>query len=199
MPVASVTVEIEAQIDEVFDLIHDYARRLEWDPFLREAKLLGSATAAGRGVASRCVARRGLGGRAMETVYVSFDRPGVAAVTMKRGPFFLAKFAASIRQEAISSSRTRVTYRYLFTCRPRWLAPLIDPIVQSVFHRETSGRLAALKRFLESRPGRSSPATTTNKPHDSELEIPIEELHRRAEQFQGRPLQDLLSRWEHSK
>jgi hypothetical protein len=156
MSAASITIEIDRPSEEIFDLIHDYSRRLEWDPFLREARLLDAALAARKGVRSRCVARRSLGGWAMETVYVSFDRPGVAAVTMTRGPFFLAKFAASIRQETTSNGSTRVTYRYLFTCRPRWLAPLLRPLMQWVLRRETRGRLAALKRFLESRPSQLS-------------------------------------------
>jgi polyketide cyclase/dehydrase/lipid transport protein len=29
-------IEIRASPEAIFDLIHDYARRLEWDPFLKE-------------------------------------------------------------------------------------------------------------------------------------------------------------------
>ena len=35
------SILIEASPESVFDLIHDYKRRLEWDPFLKEATLLG--------------------------------------------------------------------------------------------------------------------------------------------------------------
>jgi hypothetical protein len=34
------TILIDASPESVFDLIHDYKRRLEWDPFLKEATLL---------------------------------------------------------------------------------------------------------------------------------------------------------------
>jgi hypothetical protein len=147
----SITLEILATSDEIFDLIHDYSRRLDWDPFLREAVLLNGAKAADIGVSSRCVARRHAGGFAMETIYVSYDSPRVAAVKMTRGPFFLESFAATLRQDSAENGATRVTYRYNFSSRPRSLACCFEPLVQWVFDRETRGRLAALKRFLENR------------------------------------------------
>jgi hypothetical protein len=85
----------------------------------------------------------------METVYVSFDRPKVAAVKMTSGPVMLETFAASLRQEEVEPGVTRVTYRFNFQTRPRWLRPLADPIAAALFSREVRGRLAALKRYLE--------------------------------------------------
>ena len=85
----SAAIEIDASPEDVFDLIHDYSQRLQWDPFLRKAYLLDGATHADVGVCSRCVARRAAGGLAMDTEYVSFKRPDVAAVKMTNGPFFL--------------------------------------------------------------------------------------------------------------
>lgn len=149
MPAGTAYIDIHASPEAVFDLIHDYDRRLEWDPFLREARLLHGATRAGKGVESRCVARRLAGGMAMETVYISFDRPSVAAVKMTRGPRFLRSFAASLRQEPCDARTTRVTYRYHFQSRPGCLSWLIDPLVSRTFHRETTRRLIALKVFLE--------------------------------------------------
>lgn len=149
MPCAKIAVDIEAPSDAIFDLIHDYSRRLEWDPFLRKAHMLGKAQTAGRGVEARCVARWTAGGLAMDTVYVSFNRPRIAAVTMVRGPFFLRTFAASIRQESKSATRTRLTYQYSFDSWPRRLSWPIDRLVSRIFHRETSLRLKALKLFME--------------------------------------------------
>ena len=149
MPSSSVTIDIHVAPEAVFDLIHDYSRRLDWDPFLREAKLLNGALVADRGISSRCVARWAVGGLAMDTVYVSFTRPFVAAVKMTHGPNFLRSFAAAIRQDPIEDNSTRVTYCYNFKARPRWLAFFIEPVVGWVFQRETLRRLAALKRYLE--------------------------------------------------
>jgi hypothetical protein len=144
------SIEIAASPADVFDLIHDYARRLEWDPFLKRAVILGGAAAAGRGIHTLCVAKNRLGGIGMETVYVAFDRPHLAAVKMVRGPLLLDSFAASLRQDEIASGRTRVTYKYTFETRPRWLRWACGPVCRWVFARETRGRLRALKRFLES-------------------------------------------------
>ena len=58
-------IEIRASPEAIFDLIHDYPRRLEWDPFLKEACLLEGAGAAGLGVKARCTARNGFAGLAM--------------------------------------------------------------------------------------------------------------------------------------
>lgn len=151
MPTAQIAVTVRSTAEEVFDLIHDYSCRLDWDPFLREARLLGDATVAAKGVSSLCVARRGAGGMAMETVYVTFSRPRVAAVRMTKGPFFLRTFAASIRQEPIDPRQVRVTYRYRFTVRPRCLAHLLEPVIGWVFRRETLRRLTALKHHHETR------------------------------------------------
>jgi len=149
VPTGSAVIDIRAAPEAVFDLLHDYSRRLDWDPFLRQARLLDGARVADIGVTSRCIARRAVGGMAMDTIYVSFTRPVVAAVKMTRGPFIFRSFAASIRQDRIDDNTTRVTYHYNFEAQPRLLAFLIEPIVRRVFHRETRQRLASLKRFLE--------------------------------------------------
>jgi hypothetical protein len=85
----------------------------------------------------------------MDTVYISFARPSVAAVKMIKGPLVFRSFAASIRQQRIDVNLTRVTYCYNFEPRPRCLAFLIGPVAGFVFHRETRRRLAALKPFIE--------------------------------------------------
>jgi hypothetical protein len=143
------TVDVAAPPEAVFDLIHDYERRLEWDPFLCEARLLDGAHAAGVGVRALCRARTRSGGGAMETVYVSYQRPAVAAVRMTRGPFYLAEFAASLRQLPLPGGSTRVSYKFNLAGRPAWLRPLMEPVLAMVFRRETRRRLAALRRFLE--------------------------------------------------
>ena len=146
----TVSTTIAASVEEVFDLIHDYKRRLDWDPFLREAILLDHAQFAGTGVASRCSAKWLLGGASMVTEYVTFKPGRVAAVKMTMGPFFLNSFAASIRHQAEADDSSRVTYRYCFQCSPTWLSRIIRPVVQFVFYRETVKRLNALKRYMES-------------------------------------------------
>lgn len=141
------TLAIDASPDELFSLTQDYARRLEWDPFLKSAELVGGAQAACVGVRAYCVAHSGLG---METEYVSFNPPRACAVKMTRGPRLIESFAGSWRFDEVEPGRTRVGFRYNLRARPRWLAWLLGPIMSWVFARETRKRLAALKAAVES-------------------------------------------------
>jgi hypothetical protein len=141
------SIEIDAGPAERFRLSQDYERRLEWDPFLRSASLVGSREA-GVGVRALCVARSGW---AMETEYVSFSPPRATAVKVTRGPWFLSSFAGSWRFEKMAKGRTRVAFRYSLQARPRALSWLLNPILARSFARDTRARLRALKGAVERR------------------------------------------------
>ena len=136
------TIEVAAEPGVLFDLTQDYAHRLDWDPFLKEARLLDGAEGPGVGVRAWCVARNGLG---METRYVSFNPPGACAVEMTRGPWFFGSFSGSWRFDPVGPGRTRVTFTYSLSGRPGFLSG----ILRFVFARETGRRLEALKRAAE--------------------------------------------------
>jgi hypothetical protein len=140
------SLTIAATAGELFALTQDYGRRLEWDPFLLSAELLGGATAAGVGVKALCVARNGW---AMETEYISFHPPRACAVRMTRGPGLIGSFAGSWRFEEIEPGQTRVGFRYHLRAAPRWLAGALTPILRWMFARDTRKRLEALKSFVE--------------------------------------------------
>jgi len=140
------SILIHARAADLFALTQDYSRRLEWDSFLKAAYLLDGAQRAGLGVRANCVARSGL---AMETEYISFDPPEVTAVKMTRGPWFIESFAGSWRFHEEPLGKTRVYFKYSVRARPRWLAPLLSPILALVFARDTRKRLAALKAAVE--------------------------------------------------
>ncbi len=149
MAVFEATVEIRACPGAVFQLTHDCSRRLEWDTLLKEARLLDGAEAAGPGVRSLYVGRAALLRLSVETVYITFDPPWLAAVQMTRGPALFGNFAASIRHEVIRPGVTRVIYRGHVETRPRWLRWLLEPLVNRSFGRQTQRRLNSLKRALE--------------------------------------------------
>jgi hypothetical protein len=149
MAIFEATVEIRACPGAIFQLTHDYSRRLEWDTLLKEARLLDGAQAAGPGVKSVCVGRSALLGLSVETVYITFDPPWLAAIEMTRGPALFGNFAASIGHEVIRPGVTRVIYRGHVETRPRWLRWLLEPLVNHGFSRETKRRLNSLKRTLE--------------------------------------------------
>jgi hypothetical protein len=137
---------ISATAGELFALTQDYARRLQWDPFLKSAELLEGAPAAGVGVRAYCVARNGLG---METEYVSFHPPRACAVKMTKGPRLIDCFAGSWRFEEVAPGLTRVGFRYHLRARPRWLSWLLTPALAWIFTRDTRKRLVALKSAVE--------------------------------------------------
>jgi ribosome-associated toxin RatA of RatAB toxin-antitoxin module len=139
----------------LFDLMQDYGRRLDWDEFLSEARLVGGAERAAPGVRALCVDR---GGRAMETEYVTVRPPERVAVRMTRGPWMFSSFAGSWIYEALSAGETRVTFRYHVEARPRALRRLLSPIVAAVFAREMERRLGSLRRRIEALYRRSTQA-----------------------------------------
>ena len=151
MPHAVVSEIIPAPSADVFDLVHDYSRRLDWDTLLSEAYLDDGFTRAGLGATSVCVGRRSLGRLAFKTVYVSFDRPRVAAVKLVNSPKFFDRWAASIRHEDLEPGRSRITYSLQFSARPAALRWLLEPIMLRAFRRETAKRLAALRDYFGTR------------------------------------------------
>jgi len=141
-----------------FALTQDYAKRLTWDPFLRSAELLGGAGAPQVGVRAWCVSRAGLG---METEYVSFSPPKVAAVRMTRGPWVLAEFAGTWEFRGPAEGPTTITFRYHLRTRPGWLSWLMEPVAARWFARETKGRVAALSQKLQDSDPEGGPGSLT--------------------------------------
>lgn len=135
---------------EVFALTQDYSRRLSWDPFLRSAELVGGSSP-GVGVRAWCVSRSGLG---METEYVSFTPPRIAAVKMTRGPWILESFGGAWEFTPVDSGSTEVAFRYQFRMRPRWLAWVFEPLARRWFSWETRRRVVALQAALRESAGK---------------------------------------------
>ncbi|PLS82542.1 MAG: SRPBCC family protein [Chloroflexi bacterium] len=146
MPTLEQAIEINAEPHALFRLTQDYEHRLDWDPFLKEARLVGEAKEAGIGVRAYCVAHTGLG---MEAEYVTFNPPYVTAVKMTKGPRILAKFAGSWRFQEIAPGRTRVIFRYNLAAAPRWLGFALDPLLRVIFTIDVKQRLKGLKRVVE--------------------------------------------------
>jgi len=142
-----VVEEMPGSCEAVFDLVHDYGRRLEWDTLLSAAFVEGGA-AAGAGEVAVCSGRWWTGGLTMRTVYVRFQRGEVAAVKMLNRPLLFERWAASIRHEALGAERSRILYTYAFHARPSRLAFALEPILARVFRWETRRRLRALRAAL---------------------------------------------------
>lgn len=146
MPTIQAELDIAAPQAPLFDLAQDYARRLEWDPFLRAIEFRDGAREAAVGVRVWVRARNGL---AMEVRYITLRRPEQVAMTMVEGPAIFRRFSGAWLFRALAPGRTRVIFRYHFEVRPTWLAPLLDPAIGAVLRRDMRARLAGLRRAAE--------------------------------------------------
>jgi ribosome-associated toxin RatA of RatAB toxin-antitoxin module len=151
LPTAEIKQIIPASSVEVFDLIHDYKRRLEWDTLLQKAYLEDKFPESCKGAISVCQGKSFLGGFALRTEYVSFERGKVAAVRMLNQPPFFDAFAASIRHSELGENQSEIIYKVNFTAKPKFLRWLLHPIMKTVFAWETRKRLVALRKFFMSR------------------------------------------------
>src|SRR6185295_8323076 len=108
----SASIAIKQTPEFIFDYTQDYSKRLTWDTFLIEARLVGGATKADRGVRAWCVAKNKLG---METEYVSFRPPHVTAIKMTKGPYMFGEFFGSWTFREIDAATTEVVFLYSFS------------------------------------------------------------------------------------
>ncbi len=118
---AVVRQHVDADCGAAFALVHDYRWRLEWDTLLRSAETVDDA-APGKGVEAVCRARWRLGGLSFRTRTSPTTRP--------------------------AEHGSDVVYTPTFTCRPRLLASVLEPIALAAFRWETRRRLRALARAL---------------------------------------------------
>jgi polyketide cyclase/dehydrase/lipid transport protein len=148
MPHGTVIEIIPASAADVFRMLHDYDRRLEWDTLLQAAYLVDGATKPQLGVTSVCQGKVALGGVALMTKYIAFRPPEVAAVEMINRPAFFDTFAATIRHNDLPDGTSRIEYKYNFTARPLWLRTVLHPVMNWMFWFETRKRLRALRKFF---------------------------------------------------
>jgi polyketide cyclase/dehydrase/lipid transport protein len=140
------TLEVAASIGDAFDLSQSYGLRLQWDPFVAGQRFLDGATTPGVGVRTDTRSRHGL---RMVSQYLTYKRPQSVAMKMTEGPRMFRLFSGAWHFETIDQGATRVTFRYHFVCRPRWLQWLMHPIGKWFLGREIAGRLRAFKRAAE--------------------------------------------------
>ncbi len=152
---------IPARSAEVFALVHNYDRRLEWDTLLSAAHLTNGHAVAQRGAVSACVGRAAFAAMTLTTEYVSFDAPRLAAVKMIRGPWLFDRWAASLKHEDLADGSSRITYAWQFSTRPWVLRWLLEPVVNRVFYWETQKRLWALREFFAREVNHQSSAATS--------------------------------------
>jgi hypothetical protein len=97
---------------EVFDVVHEYPRRLGWDTLLNAAYLDDGYTEAAKGAPSVCVGKWYLGRITLKAVYVVFD-----------------SWAASLRHEDTGDDSSLITYAFHFAAKPELLRFVRDPLM----------------------------------------------------------------------
>jgi hypothetical protein len=119
------------------------ATRLRWDPFIRRQHFLDGAERPAKGVRTLTRHRSGL---VMVSEYVSYNPPTNVGMRMVRGPWFFAHLAGGWRFAPAGGGGTRSTWRYSFSCRPRWLAPVAERVGRWVLGRDIERRIAGFAR-----------------------------------------------------
>lgn len=116
--------------------------RYRWDPFVRRQELI-DAHLPGKGVQTRTRSRHGL---LMVSEYVSYRPPTQVGMKMVEGPWFFRTFSGGWSFHAIDGEHTEATWRYTFSCRPGWLAPVAERIGVVYLGRDIRRRIAGYAR-----------------------------------------------------
>lgn len=119
------------------------AARMRWDPFIRSQRFLGGATRPASGVQTLTVHRLGF---RMVSEYVSYRPPTNVGMKMVRGSWFFEKLGGGWRFEPVDERSSRAVWKYNFSCRPRWLAPLAERIGAVILQRDIDRRIAGFAR-----------------------------------------------------
>lgn len=139
MPVVSADVLIDLEPEAAFAVSQTAGEvRLRWDRFVRRQHFLDGATRPGKGVRTLTLHRWGA---RMVSEYVSYAPPRNVGMKMITGPWLFAVMAGGWRFEQEGPGRTRATWKYNFSCRPGWLAPLAERIGVWVLGREIRRRI----------------------------------------------------------
>ena len=144
MPRVEASAEVPVDAAVSFAVSQTYGEvRYRWDPFVREQHLLGGATRAAKGVRTATTSRHRL---KMVSEYVSFRPPSQVGMKMVEGPWFFESFSGGWSFRPLDASTTAATWRYTFSVRPPWLAPVADPIGRWLLGRDIRRRIAAFAR-----------------------------------------------------
>lgn len=140
--------QIRCSQARAFEVSQDYQLRRRWDPFSSRRKDYPGGAIAGKGAVFTVVAWHGA---QMKIEYVSWLPPERAAIRAAPAPWFLNLFAGSWCFVPVGEVLVEARFRYQIQARPGWR--WLEPVMRAYFSWESGRRLAALKRYLESRVG----------------------------------------------
>ncbi|MCJ0700041.1 SRPBCC family protein [Frigoribacterium faeni] len=146
MPVVESRVVVPVSPEVAFAVSQTQGEaRKRWDPFIRHQHLLGGATGPAKGVRTLTVQRFGF---RMESEYVSYAPPTNVGMKMTKGSWFFERMGGGWRFSAVEGDpgSTLAIWRYNFTCRPKWLAPLAERVGAVILQRDIDRRIAGFAR-----------------------------------------------------
>lgn len=143
--------------EELFGFTQDYSRRPAWDPFPDSYQFHNGAAAPAPGAELTVRARNGY---SMRVKYVSYVRARAAAIEMLSGPWFIHRFAGTWSFAAESVTATKVTFKYNVVAGPKWLSPVLQPLLNLSFSRHVRRRVVALKAYAERTAMAQAPSKT---------------------------------------
>jgi hypothetical protein len=132
----------------VFDAFHYHVWRHRWDSLVSATEVLGGAPCPYVGAVTENTGSSWMQMLSMQTRFVSFDRPSLAAASMVGSSFPFSRWAASMRHRDIEGQGSVLIYTYSFDVAPRWLAWVLRPVVRAVFAYQTRKRFHRLQAFL---------------------------------------------------
>lgn len=143
MPVVSAEVIVPVSPEIAFAVSQTTgAIRRRWDVFIAQQQFLDGADAAGTGVRTYTKQRFGF---AMVSRYVSYSPPSTVGMVMEAGPWFFEKMGGGWRFAPVDGG-TRAVWKYNFSCRPTWLAPVAERVGRRVLQREIRRRIDGFAR-----------------------------------------------------
>lgn len=133
----------------VFDAFHYHHWKARWDSLVADTQISGGAPCPYVGAISTNSGAGVLRPLAMETEFVAFERPRLAAATMRGRSFPFGKWAASMRHVPLEGGHSTLIYTYTLETRPAGLRWLMEPVVDRIFLRATRRRFGRLAAWLE--------------------------------------------------
>jgi len=144
MPVVESSLTVPVSVDVAFAVSQTTGDvRMRWDPFIRRQRLLDGATVPAKGVRTLTVHRLGF---RMVSEYVSYHPPTNVGMKMLDGSWFFERLGGGWRFIAIDDHSTQAIWKYNFTCKPKWLAPLAERIGTVILQRDIDKRIAGFAR-----------------------------------------------------
>lgn len=137
-----------APADVAFDAFHYHYWRSRWDSLVSATHVIGGHSCPYVGAVTQNAGSGWMRPLSMQTQFLSFDRPKVAATTMIGKSFPFSRWAASLNHREIDEDSSMLIYTYTFSAGPRLLAFVVEPIIKLIFDWQTRHRFLRMQAFL---------------------------------------------------